>query len=49
MHIVLGVAVIGFLATLVAAALTGRLSVRTCCTYIPPERDLRMTPIDQES
>jgi hypothetical protein len=38
----LGFIVVASSLLLLAAVITGRVSARTCCTYIPPERDARM-------
>ena len=38
----LGFIVVASSILLLAAVITGRVSARTCCTYIPPEKDARM-------
>jgi hypothetical protein len=44
MHIVLGILAIGFIAVLAAAGVTGRLTMRSCCSPAPAELDLRLNP-----
>ena len=44
MQNVLGVFAIGFLVLIAYAGLTGRLTMRSCCSPVPAERDLRLNP-----
>lgn len=44
MQNVLGVFAIGFLVLMAYAGLTGRLTMRSCCSPVPPELDLRLNP-----
>jgi len=44
MPTVLGVLAMAFLALITIAGLTGRLTMRSCCSPVPPEHDLRLNP-----
>lgn len=44
MHIVLGILAIGFLVVIAVAGVTGRLTMRSCCSPVPVEMDLRLNP-----
>jgi hypothetical protein len=44
MQNVLGVFAIGFLVLISFAGLTGRLTMRSCCSPVPPELDPRLNP-----
>jgi hypothetical protein len=44
MQIVLGILAIGFIVVLAVAGLTGRLTMRSCCSPAPAELDLRLNP-----
>ena len=44
MHIVLGILAFGFLVVIVVAGLTGRLTMRSCCSPVPIDVDLRLNP-----
>lgn len=44
MQIVLGVITIALLVLVALAGLTGRLTMRSCCSPVPAERDLRLNP-----
>ena len=44
MHIMLGILAIGFLVVIAVAGVTGRLTMRSCCSPVPVEMDLRLNP-----
>jgi hypothetical protein len=44
MHLVLGILAFGFLVVIVIGGVTGRLSMRSCCSPVPLEMDLRLNP-----
>lgn len=44
MHIVLGILAFGFLVVIVVAGVTGRLTMRSCCSPVPIDVDLRVNP-----
>ncbi|CAB4929059.1 unannotated protein [freshwater metagenome] len=44
MPTVLGILAIAFLVIIAIAGVTGRLTMRSCCSPVPPELDLRINP-----
>ena len=44
MHVVLGILAFGFLVVIVGAGVTGRLTMRSCCSPVPIDVDLRVNP-----
>lgn len=44
MPTVLGLLATAFLVLIAFAGLTGRLTMRSCCSPVPAERDLRLNP-----